>query len=47
MRAILLRRGPWGYIHAQREEVSQADIRLESLLELPRALKRFNHSSEN
>ena len=46
MLAIFLRRGPWGYIHAQREEVSQADIRLESLLDLPQALKRFNHTSE-
>jgi HAD superfamily hydrolase (TIGR01549 family) len=31
MKAIFLERGPWGVIHAQRPEVSQADLHLHSL----------------
>jgi hypothetical protein len=37
MFAVHLRRGPWGYLQAGREE---ADLRLESLAELPEALAR-------
>ena len=32
---IFLRRGPWGRIHSLRPEVSEADIRIDSLGELP------------
>lgn len=37
MRTAFIRRGPWGYLHAQRPEVDLADMRLESLTELTRA----------
>jgi HAD superfamily hydrolase (TIGR01509 family) len=40
MRTAFLRRGPWGYLHAQRPEVAMADLRLESLAELAEA---FTH----
>ena len=36
--AVFIRRGPWGFIHASWPEVDQAQIRLESLTELPGAL---------
>jgi HAD superfamily hydrolase (TIGR01509 family) len=38
MRTAFLRRGPWGHVHAEREEVAQADLRLETLGDLVRAL---------
>lgn len=38
MTSVFLRRGPWGVAHALRPEVSEADLRLESLAELPGAL---------
>jgi HAD superfamily hydrolase (TIGR01509 family) len=38
MRTAFIRRGPWGYVHAQRPEIALADIRLESLNELTSAL---------
>jgi HAD superfamily hydrolase (TIGR01662 family) len=38
MVTVFLQRGPWGYIHARRPEVSQAHIRIESLDELPERL---------
>jgi HAD superfamily hydrolase (TIGR01662 family) len=34
MLAVFIRRGPWGFIHAKRPEAAQADLRIESLLEL-------------
>jgi HAD superfamily hydrolase (TIGR01509 family) len=34
MRTAFLRRGPWGFVHAQRPERDLADLRLESLQEL-------------
>ncbi len=34
MRTVFLRRGPWGYIHAQCEETARADARIDSLDEL-------------
>ena len=40
MTSIFLRRGPWGYLQADRPEAARADIRLASLLDLPAALKR-------
>jgi HAD superfamily hydrolase (TIGR01549 family) len=35
MRAVFVRRGPWGWMHAERPEIEQAHIRLDSLLALP------------
>jgi HAD superfamily hydrolase (TIGR01549 family) len=37
--SIFIRRGPWGFLHANRPEVSRAHIRLESLAELPDLLE--------
>jgi HAD superfamily hydrolase (TIGR01549 family) len=34
MRPVLVRRGPWGYLHAERPEASRAAV-VDSLLELP------------
>ena len=34
MRTAFVRRGPWGYVHAQRQGVSLADLRIDSLDEL-------------
>ena len=36
--AVFLRRGPWGYVHATWPEAAAADLRVESLAELPAAL---------
>lgn len=41
MTGVFLRRGPWGVIQAAWPEVAQADLRLESLRELPEALARL------
>jgi FMN phosphatase YigB (HAD superfamily) len=41
MKAIFIRRGPWGYLHSTRPEVELADARIESLDELPGLLARF------
>ncbi|HEX2943148.1 MAG TPA: HAD family hydrolase [Rhodopila sp.] len=35
MTAVFLRRGPWGWMHAERPDIAQAHIRLHSLLDLP------------
>jgi HAD superfamily hydrolase (TIGR01549 family) len=35
MRAVFVRRGPWGWMHAERPEIERAHIRLDSLLDLP------------
>lgn len=40
MLGVFLRRGPWGVIHAAWPEVARADLRLETLDELPAALGR-------
>ena len=42
MIGVFLRRGPWGYLHADLPEASQAHIRLDSLAELPAALASLN-----
>lgn len=42
MVAVFLRRGPWGYLHAARPEAARAAIRLDSLVQLPEALERYN-----
>jgi FMN phosphatase YigB (HAD superfamily) len=34
MLAVLIRRGPWGYVHACRREASRADAVIDSLAEL-------------
>ncbi|MDJ0319896.1 HAD family hydrolase [Pseudarthrobacter sp. PS3-L1] len=39
MRTAFVRRGPWGYLHAQRPEVELADMRIESLAELTMAFE--------
>lgn len=39
MVAVFLRRGPWGYLNFNRPEAERAAIRLESLEELPAALR--------
>lgn len=38
MVSVFVRRGPWGWMHAEKPEIAQAHIRLESLLELPERL---------
>ncbi len=35
MTAVFLRRGPWGWMHAEKPEIEQAHIRLDTLRELP------------
>lgn len=37
MRPILIRRGPWGFLHAERPEAARTTV-VDSLLELPRLL---------
>jgi FMN phosphatase YigB (HAD superfamily) len=38
MRTVHIRRGPWGYIHAQQQQSALADLRVDSLHELTRLL---------
>ncbi len=45
MRAVFLRRGPWGVLHATYPEAAEADLRLESLAELPAALARLGQGA--
>jgi FMN phosphatase YigB (HAD superfamily) len=35
MKAVFVRRGPWGWMHAELPEIERAHIRLDSLLDLP------------
>jgi HAD superfamily hydrolase (TIGR01549 family) len=37
---VFLRRGPWGYVHANHPDVDRAHLRIESLLQLVDALAR-------
>ncbi len=39
MRTALIRRGPWGFLHAQRPQAAQADLVIDSLIELPDRLE--------
>lgn len=39
MFGVFIKRGPWGFLHAQRPEVSKAPLRIDSLSELPDALR--------
>ncbi|WP_308159298.1 HAD family hydrolase [Curtobacterium sp. ISL-83] len=38
MRTAFIRRGPWGYLHAERPEVGLADLQLDTLMDLTEAL---------
>jgi HAD superfamily hydrolase (TIGR01662 family) len=40
MTSVFIRRGAWGYLQAHWPEAAQADVRIESLDELPAALER-------
>jgi FMN phosphatase YigB (HAD superfamily) len=42
MVAAFIRRGPWGFLQADWPEAGSADIRIDSLAELPDALDRWN-----
>lgn len=44
LRTVLLRRGPWGHIHAGRPQASVADLRLDSLDELAEQLTRYGRA---
>ena len=39
MKAVLIRRGPWGYLHAEWPQAAQADAIVDSLLEIPDLVK--------
>jgi HAD superfamily hydrolase (TIGR01549 family) len=41
MRTVLLRRGPWGYLHAERPDAELADVVADSLMDLPRQLAQL------
>ncbi len=41
MLAVFIRRGPWGYLQANRPELAKAGIRLDSLSELPDRLRHY------
>lgn len=40
MRAALLRRGPWGYLHSARPEAAEADMVIDTLTDLAQRLPR-------
>jgi HAD superfamily hydrolase (TIGR01662 family) len=42
MVAVFIRRGPWGNLQAEWPEAERADIRIDSLAELPEALARWD-----
>ena len=42
MKAVFLERGPWGVIHAQREEVKKADLHLHSLKNLLEVIRSLS-----
>jgi HAD superfamily hydrolase (TIGR01662 family) len=39
MVSVFVRRGPWGYLHATKPEAAEAAVRVDSLAELPAALR--------
>jgi HAD superfamily hydrolase (TIGR01549 family) len=41
MRTVFIRRGPWGWMHADKPDIALADLRVTSLLELPELLPRL------
>lgn len=42
MTAVFVRRGPWGWMHAEKSEIEQAHIHLHSLADLPDALAKLS-----
>lgn len=44
MRTVLLKRGPWGYLHAERPEAKLADLVTDSLSEIPRWVETLRTS---
>jgi HAD superfamily hydrolase (TIGR01549 family) len=46
MRTVLLRRGPWGYLHAERPEAALADVVVHSLAELPARLAELDGAGD-
>jgi HAD superfamily hydrolase (TIGR01549 family) len=44
MVAVFVRRGPWGFMHAELPDIAQAHLRLDSLATLPDALLRNSPS---
>ena len=42
MKAVFMKRGPWGYIHASWPEVKTASARIEGLNELPGVIRQLN-----
>jgi len=42
LRTALIRRGPWGYIHAGRAEAELADLQLDSLAQLTFILGQYD-----
>ena len=44
MVAVFLRRGPWGHLHADRPEAARAHLRLDSLADLPAALRDLDRT---
>lgn len=40
MRTAFIRRGPWGYVHARREDADLADVRIDDLTQLVAILAR-------
>ena len=38
MTAVFVRRGPWGWMHAELPEIERAQIRVSDLLDLPNRL---------
>jgi HAD superfamily hydrolase (TIGR01549 family) len=42
MRTVLLRRGPWGYLHAERPDAALADVVTDSLLDLPARIAQLS-----
>lgn len=41
LRTAFIKRGPWGYLHAQRPELTEADLSIDSLTELPDRLEEL------
>lgn len=43
MTAIHIRRGPWGFLHADSDEARRAHAQIDSLVELPAALAKVEN----
>ncbi len=46
MRTVLLRRGPWGYLHARRPDAALADVVADSLTSLPALLTELDAAGD-